>query len=289
MKKQIYKVILIVCLLLCVLYLFLRTGHNRKKEAETGMFSWDEETVEDPAGMKELIKALGITRWYQEFPQDLDEEKTAAFINYMNTLGVKTDALVGSVEWGFEEDGASLIACISSIDSYNRNVRLKERIGGLMVDVEPYITEKFKNDREYYMDIYVNGMKKAYTYAKSKNIDIIACIPRHYDDQGLREGLEELIAETCDEVAVMNYGRGNETEMIAEEVRLAEKYKKVFHCILEFQNVGVHGLTEEETYREEGIGEAIKTWGKIRDAYPDARITADYHWTRPLLEMIKEE
>jgi len=87
----------------------------------------------------------------------------------------------------------------------------------------------------------------------------------------------------------MNYGRGNEIEMIAEEVRLAEKYKKVFHCILEFQNVGVHGLTEEETYREEGIGEALKTWGKIRDAYPDARITADYHWTRPLLEMIKEE
>lgn len=290
--KKIKTVILGAGILLCILFLILETTHKDTSEpaqSANGMFAWDEETVENPEIMKELIKELEITRWYQEFPEKIDKKMTASFMDYMNDQGVKADALVGSVDWGFEEDGASLIECIAEIDSYNKGVSRSRRICGIMVDVEPYITEEFKSNREYYMDIYVKGMKRAYSYAKDKEISFIACIPRHYEEQGLEEGLEELIAKACDEVAVMNYGRGNETEMIATEAMLAQKYDKTLHCILEFQNVGVHGLTEKETYREEGIEAAIKTWAQVRESYPKTRMAADYHWTRPLLEMLKGE
>lgn len=276
---------------LCVMLSFTNCGSERKAQPQpqSGMFCWDEEVVDGPQEMEELIGALHITRWYQEFPEELDAEATSEFIAYMAGKGVSVDALVGSVDWGFEEDGASLIAGIGEIDSYNQSVGQDRRIGGIMVDVEPYITKSFKNDKEKYMDIYVRGMKEAYAFAKEKGIRFIACIPRHYEEQGLTAGLEELIKEGCDEVAVMNYGRGNEREMIETEARLAEEYGRELHCILEFQDVGKHGLTENETYRLEGIKQAQATWEAVREAYPDVQIIADYHWTRPLLEMLEEE
>lgn len=265
------------------------SGQEPQLQPQSGMFCWDEEVVDAPEEMEELIRELQITRWYQEFPEEPDREATSEFIAYMTGEGVSVDALVGSVEWGFEEDGASLIGSIGAISAYNKSVEPDRRIGGIMVDVEPYISKTFKNNREKYMEIYVRGMKEAYAYAKENGIRFIACIPRHYEEQGLTGGLEKLIGEACDEVAVMNYGRGNEVEMIETEARLAEEYGRELHCILEFQDVGKHGLTENETYRLEGIKEAQETWKAVREAFPDIQIIADYHWTRPLLEMLKEE
>ena len=85
----------------------------------------------------------------------------------------------------------------------------------------------------------------------------------------------------------MNYGIGNEVEMIKTEAELCEKYDKGLHCILEFQEIGVHGLTENETYRQRGIEAALKTWDRVEEAYPDILIVRDYHWTLPLYDMTR--
>lgn len=277
--------IIVVCL---GIWLFIRAGTTEERQ-QVGMFCWEEEAIEDPLEMEGLIGRLGITRWYQELPQEIDSDETAKFVRSMEKMGVTVEALVGSVEWGFEEDGASLIRYLKDIDAYNRAVKSSRRINGVMADIEPYITEEWKQDRQHYMEKYVGGMKAAYKFAEEKGIRLIACIPRHYDDQGLREGLKELISNACDEVAVMNYGRGDEIQMIETEEALCAEYGKPLHCILEFQDVGVHGLTERETYREQGIGEAVNTWEKLNAHYPQSTIIWDYHWTKPLLKMLEEE
>lgn len=289
MIGKVLKIAAVVCISFCVFFTMAYCQKKQKAEQQAGMFCWDEEAVGEPETIEELTRKLHITRWYQEFPEKLSIEATSEFVRHMSMEGVTVDALVGSVEWGFEPDGASLIQSISAINEYNKSVAQDRRIRGIMADIEPYVTETFKSNKEKYMRIYVQGMKAAYAYAKENKIRFIACIPRHYEEQGLSEELEELIGKACDEVAVMNYGRGNEVEMIATEAELAKKYDKGLHCILEFQDVGKHGLTAQETYRQEGIKEALKTWEKVRAAYPDAIIIADYHWTRPLLKMLEEE
>lgn len=289
MRQGVLKIAALACASFLVLPFGAGCGKKQEKELQSGMFCWDEEIVDDPEVMEELVERLQITRWYQEFTEEPDVETTSAFIDYMRSKSVSVDALVGSVDWGFESDGSSLIACIKAIAAYNEGVEEHRRIHGIMVDVEPYITKRFKGNKEKYMKSYIQGMKKAYEFANEMDMRFIACIPRNYEEQGLATQLEELISQACDEVAVMNYGRGDEVEMIATEAALAEKYSKKLHCILEFQNIGKHGLTENETYREVGIGEAQIMWEDIRAAYPDVEITADYHWTRPLLEMLKEE
>ena len=106
---------------------------------------------------------------------------------------------------------------------------------------------------------------------------------------GKTSGLEELIKETCDEVAVMNYSCGNEIEAIRTEAALSEKYGKELHCILEFQEVGKHGLTENKTYRNKGIDNAKETWEKLQKEYKNINVTRDYHWSRPVREMLEEK
>ena len=139
------------------------------------------------------------------------------------------------------------------------------------------------------MKLYVSGMIAAYRFAQEHDLIFIACIPRHYDDQGLTQQLETLIRDGCDEVAVMDYDCGAEAEKIETEAQLASKYDKALHCILEFQEVGKHGLTEDKTYRNKGLAAAEAAWEKVDQAFPEMRIVYDYHWSMPLMEMMKED
>lgn len=188
---------------------------------------------------------------------------------------------------GYEPDGGSLTACMKEIRDYNEGVAEEERIAGIMADIEPYTSQRWERELEKYMELYVSGMKKAYEAAEEYGLTLIACIPRHYDDQGLTEQLEELIAKGCDEVAVMDYDCGREAEKIRTEAALAEKYGKVLHCILEFQEVGKHGLTEDKTYCNKGLEAARKAWKEVQSTFPDLEIIKDYHWREPVEEMLK--
>lgn len=259
-----------------------------KNEAGKGMFEWSEERIDSPLEARELAKKMSVDRWYQEFPEELDKEKTSDFVRTMKESKVTVYALVGSVEWGFEEDGESLISSINTICEYNESVDEEEQIAGIMADIEPYTSDRWKREPEKYMDIYVKGMKNAYKTAREKGLTMIVCIPRHYDDRGLTKQLEELIEGGCDEVAVMDYECGNEVEKIRTEAGFAKKYKKPLHCILEFQEVGKHGLTEDKTYHNKGLDEAARAWDTVDTAFKDIDIIRDYHWSQPVLEIMED-
>lgn len=269
-------------------------GLERQPEQEAalprnGMFEWDEDRIFQPEQVELLIDTLSVTDWYQEIALPVEQEGLEAFIECMAGKGIAVYALVGEKEWGYEEDGASLISYMEEIRAYNEIAGPDQSFQGIMADIEPYVMKKWKDDTENYMEAYVNGMIQAYQHAREWGLEVIVCIPRHYDDQGLSKQLERLIAEGCDQVAVMNYECGNEVDKIRTEAGLAQKYNKRLHCILEFQEVGKHGLVEEKTYRNKGIAAAWKAWEQVEQAYPDMTITRDYHYSRPLMKMLEEE
>lgn len=254
------------------------------------MFEWDGSSILRIEEALDLVSRLGITHWYQEIEfSDLESQELSAFIEALTEVNVEVYALAGVREWGLEKDGASLIAYMDNVRVYNADVSEKQQIDGIMVDVEPYLLDGWEDDRETNMDTYVSGMIKAHEWAENNSLSLIACIPRHYDDQGLSVQLERLIAQGCDEVAVMNYGCGDEVEKIETEALLAVRYGKPLHCILEFQEVGKHGLTEEETYRNKGLEAAREVWNQVEAAFEDAQLVRDYHWTDPIWDMLEQE
>ena len=253
-----------------------------------GMFEWKEERIEQPE-IAEIIDQFQITDWYQELGLPIEHKKTAQFVKQLHGQNVKVYALVGETDWGYESEGQSLIQYLEELVQYNKKRMPAERFDGVMVDVEPYTRSRWKKDPEENMKLYVSGMIAAYRFAQEHDLIFIACIPRHYDDQGLTQQLETLIRDGCDEVAVMDYDCGAEAEKIETEAQLAAKYDKALHCILEFQEVGKHGLTEDKTYRNKGLAAAEAAWEKVDQAFPEMRIVHDYHWSMPLMEMMKED
>lgn len=267
-------------------------GKGKEQEKvyqETGMFEWAEEAVREPEEALHLAEELEITRWYQETDGTTEAESTREFVKVLHDNNIEVYALLGAVDWGYEENGATLLAHLEKIVQYNVQSSEKERFDGVMLDIEPYISDYWKENPEEYMDRYISCMKKGYKFAQKNHLRTAICIPRHYDDQGLTVGLEELIKETCDEVAVMNYSCGNEIEAIKTEAVLSEKYGKELHCILEFQEVGKHGLTEKETYRNKGIDNAKETWEELQKEYENINVIRDYHWSSPVREMLEEK
>ncbi|MCH1942302.1 hypothetical protein [Holdemania massiliensis] len=254
-----------------------------------GMFEWKEERIEQLENVSELIDQFQITDWYQELGLPIEPKKTAKFVKQLHGQNVNVYALVGETDWGFESEGQSLIQYLEELVQYNKQRMPAERFDGVMVDVEPYTRSRWKQDPEENMKTYVSGMIAAYRFAQEHDLIFIACIPRHYDDQGLTEQLEVLIRDGCDEVAVMDYECGAEAEKIETEAQLAAKYDKVLHCILEFQEVGKHGLTEDKTYRNKGLTAAEAAWEQVDQTFPEMRIVHDYHWSMPLIEMMREE
>lgn len=289
-KYRLSGIILIAVLVVAatVIFLIWRTGRMQPEPAQQprGMFEWNEETVYAPHDTMDLVRALSITRWYQEFPDDaVAMEK---FAEYLHGNSVDVYALLGSVEWGFEADGASLTEALQTLVRYNESVSEQQRLDGVMVDVEPYTSSRFKREPEKYMSYYVDGMIQAYNAVQGSGLRIVLCIPRHYDDKGLTDELERLIANGCDEVAVMNYECGKEVEKIETEAMFAQQYGKELHCILEFQEVGKHGLTEEKTYRNKGLEAAHTAFATVSEAYAPQVVVWDYHWANPLRKMQEE-
>lgn len=285
-KVCIISVCIIIVVGFCGIGLMMK--YKKNVQQQSGMFEWNKDAIKDIENSLALVKKLGITRWYQEICDKYDWDVLSEFIRQMHENKVTVYALLGSAEWGLEESAETLTEHLSVILEYNESADEAAKLDGVMLDIEPYITSQWKEDPERYMDIYVKCMQKAYDFMKNQDVRTAICIPRHYDKMGLSKGLEELIADTCDEVAVMNYGCGDETEQICTEERLARKYGKELHCILEFQEVGKHGLTEKETYRNKGLKAACEVWDEMQSEYPETDIIRDYHWTRPLYDMLGE-
>ena len=182
-----------------------------------------------------------------------------------------------------------MTGALEAVAEYNLQVSGEGRIAGVMEDVEPYVRTRWKEAPEESAKLYLSGMKKAYRYARKRGLVSIACIPRHYDDQGLTEMLRGLIAEACDEVAVMDYDCGNEAAAISTEAALAAEYGKPLHCILEFQKVGKHGLTEDKTYYNKGLAAARAAWEEVQRSLPEQQVIRDYHWSEPVRELLERE
>ena len=139
------------------------------------------------------------------------------------------------------------------------------------------------------MDSFVAGMKTAYDRAKGYGLEVIVCMPYYFDSKGFERELETLIRSCCDKAAVMNYYRGKEIEHVETEAALAEKYNKELLSIYELKAPGTHGLTEKNTYYEEGLEAVEENFLQLKDAYPDQTIAMALHDFEALEEVLGRE
>lgn len=276
-------------------FLLCGCGSNTEPDVEeisaTGIFSWEEKFLMPESEMvfDYVCKALDCRAVYQEIPAESEMEVVADFLERRKQAGQLVYRLAGARDWGVEEDAGSMMDIIEETARWNKSAEAQGAFTGIVWDVEPYLLESWDEEPETVMSQYVENTVTAYKEAHSKGLSVITCIPYFYDNKGLEEELETLIAKGSDAIAVMNYNKANEAKQIDTEVRLAEKYGKGVIHITELQQPGYHGLTEENTYYYDGTNAVKESWEELRDTFGYQNLGFAWHYLAPAGEILERE
>lgn len=249
------------------------------------MYSWEGEGFHEDERdtFLDTLEQLGVSTVYQEFPEDISDSDAELFLRDMERANVDVYYLTGRAEWGLESDGESLKREIDRAAALSDGI-----IKGLMVDVEPYLTDEWDEDKSAVMKSYVSGMAEAKSYAASKGMTMLACVPTWYDRRYSKE-LAYLVETGCDGLAVMNYDRTDEIGQIAAEVELCQKAGLPIICISELQAPGKHSLEEINTYYNLGFDALWASWSDISDGIDYSKLSFAYHWYHTALELLERD
>ena len=285
-------------------YALESTGQSPPPSA-AGLFSWSAETVNKTDGeLFKLMKEQGLTVLYQNISsKNSRQEQMSVFVESAMNEGITVYYLTGDASWGLDPGGDRLCEAVKDAVAYNRRIKRKflarreadgkqwstiPQLAGIVFDVEPYTLKEWDENPGKVMDNFVSGMKEAYALAQEYGLEVIVCIPFHYDNKGQQKGLEELIKNGCDSIAVMNYYRGAEVKNIATEVELASKYGKGLITIYELQKADGSSVKEINTYYNSGLAALERSYQNVLEAYPNQTISIAYHDYKALKEVLKK-
>lgn len=264
-------------------------GTARRSDAGIALFSWNADVMQEKerAALFDLMRQQGITTLYQYFSEDLPDEAVEPFLRAAYDFDIRVYLLTGEPEWGLDETAQSICAQIERAKHW-REQWGQELLAGVMLDVEPYLTASWQESPYRTMGCYLRAMKAAHAAAQEAGLDLIACIPYFYDDDGLLLELEELIAEGCDGIAVMNYYRGREYEHLETELALAGKYGRTVVTVAELQQPGQYGLQEINTYAGQGYEAVLAMWKQLTNRPAAGGVSLGLHHYEALKELLDE-
>lgn len=270
----------------------IMSGCNSVPEfSGNGLFSWSDEVPQGERrdGIFQDMAACELTILYQSFPGDAEPESVREFLRAAAEREIGVYLLTGAPEWGLDPEGADMAAEVERCGRYNRGLPAGTRLRGVMMDVEPYLTEEWDQDPAGVMDAYVSGMTTARAAAQKDGLQYFACIPWFYDTKGLEEGLGELISSGCDGLAVMNYQKRDEAGQIEAEAAMARESAVPLTVIYELQAPGTHDLTEYNTYHKEGLEAVAESFRALEERFGERPLYYALHDGRALREVLERE
>ena len=226
-----------ILLTLSIIILF---GCNKEEEIikkdlnyNRSLYSWYFKNVlNDLDKFNTFIEGNKINRVYQKVSDtylEKDDKETEKFIKDLNDKKIEVYYLDGEPSWGEEDGYKSIIEVIDKVLEFNSTHNSK--FNGLLLDIEPYTSEKIEHFEDEHFEIYLKQIKKVYSYSKDKDIKILLAIPSWFDKENF-DMFKELI-KNCDGISVMNYDINNTVENIKNEYEYAYKYDKFIETIYE--------------------------------------------------------
>lgn len=150
----------LLCFLVLSVNLFLLSASARAAEPFVGMWVWKEQWINTPAERQRLIafcREQGITRLLMNMHWDESADAAEPRLRYPDELrdllamgrdaGVTVEALDGGRLIGPDEQ-ARYMAKLNAIIAFNRTLPDDARFVGVHYDIEPHVTEVFKESYE---------------------------------------------------------------------------------------------------------------------------------------------
>lgn len=261
-----------------------RAGSTTSGVNRRSIFSWSGYYLESgkEAIFHEVMEMLDCDTVYQTVEENESQQVVLDYLQRRQADGHRVYYLCGHTSWALEPDAASMMRELNKVIAWNEAAREAGITGfyGILYDIEGL----FNNGS---MDQAVKNYKTVYPVAKEHGIKVEACISYRLDTSyGFESQLEDLVANGCDSLAVMNYYKRNtEGFNIQFELELCQKYGKELVNITEMQRVGSHNLTADQTYHDDGIDAVEQMWREIQAVF-DCDLNFSYHYLNPLIELL---
>ena len=267
----------------------LSQANGNAKECDRAMYSWDHDFIylADEPMLQKVMELTECNILYQEISPNASAEDVTAFLQRRGEKGQTVYYLCGNASWAIEKDASSMLREVERVIAYNEAAG-EHKFVGIQFDVEPYCLTDFEDNADEYMAQYVKNSKLAYEAAHEAGLLVEICIPYWWESAyGYYDELEELIANACDSVAVMNYYKmDKEAYHIEHEVALCKKYDKRIINITETIPPGLHGLTENNTYYNDGIDAIEEMWNTLDGYFQYDKMGYAFHWMEVIIEML---
>lgn len=267
--------------------IYINVHREPEKGNRNGLYNW--KSVVTEADLEELLQVTErvpvgeIYQYYRE--EELQDRVPEEMVSRLWEKGIKVWYVTGAPEWGTDETGEEIRRAVSMVALYNCMVPGEARFAGIQLDVEPYLTGLWDEDKQKAMELWYKALYRGKTLAEDYDIPVMICVPRWMDAVN-KDIFEKMLRECCDEVAIMNYDRRDESEGIKPEMELALQYQRPVICVSELTQPGKHELTDEHTYYHAGLSELHESWRQLSRDYPHNDLRFAYHHMSPLKEML---
>lgn len=262
---------------------------GNSKEHERAMYSWTHEFIyeENEEILQQVMEKTECNILYQELSSKADAKDVAEFLQRRGEKGQQVYYLCGNAAWAIEEGANSMLKEVQRAAEYNKAAG-EYKFVGIQFDVEPYCLLDFEENAAEYMAIYVENSKLAYQAAHEAGLLVEICIPYYWDSAyEFYDELEDLIANACDRVVVMNYYKKNkEAVHISYELELCKKYNKPIINATETIPPGQHGLTENNTYYNDGIDTIETMWNSLDGYFQYDKLGYAFHYLDIIIELL---
>lgn len=244
-----------------------------------GLYVWTEIPTDE---LIDLIQTNSVSEIYYAIPglsatPTVDDlESCDKILTECNAVGIKVWYLAGAPDWGTDATGTEIRKAIEAVAEYNNTADAS--FEGIQLDIEPYILEEWNTNQSLIAQDWYLALKIGKARADELGVKVMICIPYWLDtlDSSL---LEDLTRDCCDDVAVMCYRRGTESEDILAEVELAAKYGKRVICVSELSAPN-STISDDNTYYTVGLNTLYENWKMVKDQCPV--ISFAYHHAEPL-------
>ena len=237
-----------------------------------GLFSWIYDDLLECNAIARAANVLNLTELYQlienitTFTQTEFDELSDAIYNLKCATKHNVDLvyLDGAAEWYV--DPAPAKARIDKIVEFNTSNKNNIAINKIMFDIEPWSA----GITGWYPDYQVT-MLEIYNYCKSKNLELLLCVPFWLDngiDPTIVTDFHKIVIDLCDAYVCMNYNKNAYLTAMDIEMEYIKEKNKYVYSAAECQPVNDQwGVTENLTYYNDGLDVLYSHWRNLYDKY----------------------
>lgn len=286
MKNRTFFIIFIVT---CLLF-FTKPVETRDQVRATWL--WTPETiVQHPEDVLSLCRRTNINTLYVRVGYDYTVSDTDAFKKFnkrARALGIHVIATEGNPSWGLIPDHPDATFFIKNILDFNDEADEMEQFYGVQLDIEPYDTPQFHENKRYYTGVWIQNIQNLYQLVKENDNQLqvggafpawlnhyeYAPTPSEYDGRSA----DRVFMDLLDFYVIMAYrdtvsgnGKpelpGSIDSISRETLRYAQNHK----CIIAIETIKVlHDgtpLHEALTFYQEGPTAVHQAVSSIEDRY----------------------